>query len=213
VIVSISRELGAGGGSLGEALNQVLGGYLLDERSIINELSQRVRLSCDYLEKRMEQPPTLGQTLISNLARSTAMLPGAAMLRLPEEEIIEAVRNLVLERAADGDVIVIGHGGIGLLGWRPSGIPVLAILLQAGREWRIDQLARRFSIDREEARRRIKSTDEARVRYQQHYFNSHMYDCGQYDLVLNTELLGINLAIELATRVVQHLTQGAAAAS
>ena len=47
-----------------------------------------------------------------------------------------------------------------------------------------------MGLQRDEAARRIKRTDEARVRYQQHYFNAHMYDCTLYDLVLNTEVLG-----------------------
>jgi cytidylate kinase len=100
---------------------------------------------------------------------------------------------------------VIGHGGVSMLGWRPTNIPVLSILLQAGREWRIEQLSRRYSIGRDDAARRIKSTDEARVRYQQHYFNAHIYDCALYDLVLNTEVLGLENAVALAITAVRAL--------
>jgi cytidylate kinase len=92
-----------------------------------------------------------------------------------------------------------------MLGWRPTGIPVLAILLQARREWRIAQLARRFGITTEEAANRIRTTDEARVRYQQHYFNSNMYDCALYDLVFNTEVLGLATTVDLATRAARDL--------
>ena len=78
-----------------------------------------------------------------------------------------------------------------MLGWRPTNIPVLSILLQAGKEWRIEQLARRFSIERDEAARRIKRPTKPACAYQQHYFNAHIYDCALYDLVLNTEVLGL----------------------
>jgi cytidylate kinase len=115
------------------------------------------------------------------------------------------VRALVLESAQAGHVVVIGHGGVSMLGWRPTNIPVLSILLQAGKEWRVDQLARRYNIKRDEAVRRVKSTDEARARYQQHYFNAHIYDCALYDLVLNTEVLGLENAVTLATTAVRAL--------
>jgi cytidylate kinase len=54
-------------------------------------------------------------------------------------------------------------------------------------------------MDRGEAQRRVERTDEARKRYLRHYFDSDMYDSRQYDLVLNTERLGLDLAIALAT--------------
>jgi len=205
MIVSISRELGAGGGTLGEALARALNATLLDERWFIAQLSARYEFSSDYLESRLEQPPKFGESLIATLARATAMVPGASTLQMPDEQIIDAVRALVLEQAGNGHTVVIGHGGVSMLGWRPTNIPVLSILLQAGKEWRIEQLARRYSIRRDEAARRIKTTDEARVRYQQHYFNAHVYDCALYDLVLNTEVLGLENSVALATRAVLAL--------
>lgn len=205
MIVSISRELGAGGGTLGEALASAIGATLLDERWFIAQLAERYRFSSDYLERTLERPPKFGESLISTLARATAMVPGASTLQMPDEQIIDAARTMVLEAAANGHVVVIGHGGVSMLGWRPTNIPVLSILLQAGREWRIEQLARRYTIDRAEAARRIKTTDDARVKYQQHYFNAHMYDCGLYDLVLNTEVLGLDNAVALATTAVTAL--------
>lgn len=206
MIVSISRELGAGGGTVGEAVAAALGAPLLSERSFMQELCERYRFSSAFVERAMERPPNLGESMISTLARATAMVPGASPLRLPDEQIIDAVRMIVLEYAERGDVVVIGHGGVSLLGWRPIGTTVLSILLQAGRDWRIEQLARRYEIGRDEARRRIVRTDDARVRYQQHYFNSHMYDCALYDMILNTERLGLETAVELATAAARTLS-------
>jgi cytidylate kinase len=211
MIVSISRELGAGGGTMGEALASALSGALLDERWFIAQLSARFKFSSDYLESRLERPPKFGESLIATLARATAMMPGASTEQMPDEQIIDAVRALVLEQAQNGHAVVIGHGGVSLLGWRPTNIPVLSILLQAGKEWRIEQLARRYGIAREVAAQRIKSTDDARVRYQQHYFNAHMYDCALYDLVLNTEVLGLENCVALATTAVRALLPAYAA--
>ncbi|HXP93230.1 MAG TPA: cytidylate kinase-like family protein [Candidatus Binatia bacterium] len=206
MIVSISRELGAGGGTVGEAVAAALGAKLLDERAMLDELARRLRFSPDALEQSVERPPTLGETLIANLARSAAMMEGTEVYQTREEEVIETVRSIVLDYAEHGDVVVIGHGGISLLGWRPATPVVLSILLKAGQQWRIEQLARRFSIDIEEARRRIKRTDEARVAYQKHFFRTNIYDVKQYDLVIDTERLGLDLTISLATSAVRRLT-------
>jgi cytidylate kinase len=205
VIVSISRELGAGGGTVGEAVAAGLGAKLLDERAMLAELGERLRFSLDALEQSVERPPTLGETLIANLARSAAMMEGTEVYQTREEEIIDTVHQIVLDHAQNGDVVVIGHGGVSLLGWRPANSTILSILLKAGEEWRIEQLARRFSIDVEEARRRIKRTDEARVAYQKHFFRTNMYDAKQYDLVIDTERLGLDLAISLSLSAARRL--------
>jgi CMP/dCMP kinase len=211
MIVSISRELGAGGGTLGEALSLALDAALLDERWFIAQLSTRYQFSCEYLESRLERPPKFGESLMATLARATAMVPGTSTLQMPDEQIIDAVRTLVLEQAQNGHTVVIGHGGVSMLGWRPTNIPVLSILLQAGKDWRIEQLARRYNIAREEAAQRIRSTDDARARYQQHYFNAHVYDCALYDMVLNTEVLGLENSVALAITAVRGLLPAYAA--
>jgi cytidylate kinase len=198
VIVSIARELGAGGLTVGEAVASALGADLLDERSIIAELSRREGLPPEFIAERIERPPSTGQQLIADLAAASAMMPFSLTWEQPDTVIVDGVRTLVLDRAAHGHVVVIGHGGVSLLGWRPSGIPVLAILLRAGKGWRVAQLARRYAIGADEAERRIDRTDAARVRYQRHYFNSDLYDSRQYDLVLSPESLGLETAIRIA---------------
>jgi cytidylate kinase len=169
MIVSIARELGAGGGTVGEALADALSATLLDERAIIERLSDRHGLSPDYLRRTVERPPTLGESLIADLARASAMVPFNTEWRMPDHPIIDRVRALVFECAENGHVVVIGHGGASMLGWRPAGVPILAILLQARRDWRIDQLARRYAISQAEAQRRIARSDDARSRYLRHY--------------------------------------------
>lgn len=204
MIVSISRELGAGGRTVGEAVAAALGAALLDERSVIEELSRRAGVPAQYVAERVERAPSPGERFIADLAAATAMLPVLAEWRQSDEIIIAGVRELVIEYARRGHVVVIGHGGVSLLGWRPAGIPVLAILLRAGRGWRIAQLARRYGIDQSEALARIERTDDARRRYQKHYFDSDLYDSRQYDLVLNAETLGLDQCARIATAVARE---------
>jgi cytidylate kinase len=201
MIVSVSRELGAGGGSVGTALATALGAALLDERTIIAELARREGYSHERLAERIERPPSLGHTLMADLARAAAMLPVSADVALPEETIIASVRGLVFEYALRGHVVVIGHGGRSLFGWRPPDVCILAIFVHAGRAWRVARLAERLNLDRAEAERRIARVDEARQRFQKHFFDSNLYESRQYDLVLNAETLGIELASALAVQV------------
>lgn len=212
MIVSIARELGAGGLTVGGAVASAVGATLLDERSIIEELARRQGVSHAFLAERLERPPSAGARFVADLAAATAMFAmPATWYQADDAAIVEGVRDLIVESAQRGNVVVIGHGGVSLLGWRPGGIPVLAMLLRAGRAWRVEQLARRFAIDPSEAQRRMQRIDEARERYQRHYFNVDLYDSRQYDLVLNSETLGLDRAVEIATEVARAFADANAA--
>jgi cytidylate kinase len=199
MIVSISRELGAGGLTVGEAVAKTLGAQLLDERTIVGTLTERLGLSESYVAESVERPRGLGGLLI-DVAYASAMLGRQREYRPTDEQLLAAARELVTETAAKGDVVVIGHGGPVLL--RPfDRAQKLMILLYAGAEWRVAQVAQRFAIEPAEARRRVERVDAARAQYFQQNFRIHPYEARDYDLVLNTESLGLDNAISIACSV------------
>ncbi len=200
MIVSISRELGAGGLTVGEAIAKTLGARLLDERTMIGILSERLGLSEEYVADRVERPQKITEGLLFDLAVEAAMFGYEPVYRPTDRELIVAARTLVAESARDGHVVVIGHGGPGLL--RNVGrADKLMILLHAGRDWRIAEIAARFGIALDEARRRVERVDKARALYLERYFNVNMYAARDYDLVLNTEFLGLEQACAIACSV------------
>jgi len=198
MIVSISRDLGAGGLSVGEAVAKRLNATLLNERRIIEILSERMQLPHAYLEDIDERAPRLSESLLANVAYASAMVIAPAW-RGTDEDVIDAVRALVIEEAAKGDVVLIGHGGPGLMRSIDASIPRFTVLLYAGAEWRVAQVAKRFGLSSEEARRRVARVDEARAKYLQHYYRSESHNAREYDLAVNTERTGIDGAIELVS--------------
>jgi cytidylate kinase len=210
MIVSISRELGAGGLTVGEAVAKALRAQLLDERTIVGTLTDRLGLNESYVAESVERPRGLGGMLI-DVAYASAMLGRQRQIRPTDEQLIKAARELVAETAAQGDVVVIGHGGPALL--RPfDRSEKLMMLLYAGVEWRIDQVAKRFAVDRAEAQRRVERVDDARARYFQQNFGINPYEARDFDLVLNTESLGLENAISIACSVATNAVSRKAAA-
>lgn len=202
MIVTISRELGAGGLSVGEALAEDLGAALLDERTLIAELAARGGFSAEYLARIDERPPSLSSTFVQDIARAAALIQ-AMDVRTTEEAVHNEIRAIVLERAARGDVVLIGHGGAKLL---TNAIPrsqIFALLLHARRAWRVQQVMQRFAIDREEAELRVRRTDDLRRRYVAHFFESDLYDAHNYDLVIDSERVGIEAAVAIARHAVR----------
>lgn len=211
MIVSISRELGAGGLTVGEAVAKTLHAQLLDERTIVSVLTERLGLSESYVAETVERQRGFGGLLI-DVAYASAMLGRQREYRPTDEQLLTAARALLAETAAHGDVVVIGHGGPVLLRTFDRS-DKLMILLYAGVEWRIAQVAQRFAIDHAEARRRIERVDTARARYFQQNFGINPYEARDYDLVLNTEALGLDNAISVACSVAQTVASRSRQAS
>ena len=203
MIVSISRELGAGGLTVGEAVAKTLQAQLLDERKIISILSERLGLSETYVEATVERPRRLIEEILVDIAYANAMLARHQIYRPNDEKLIVAARGLVTEIAALGHVVLVGHGGPALLRSFARN-QKLMVLLHAGREWRIAQVAERFGIDRSEARRRVERVDKARADHLQKYFGGNLYEARHYDVVLNTEFLGLENAISIACSVAKN---------
>ncbi len=197
MIVTIQRELGAGGLSVGEALAADLGATLLSERTIIDSLCARGGFSAAYLQRVDERPPSAASTFMADLARATAMVQ-AMEWRSTEHAVVDQIRSLVLEAAERGHVVVVGHGGSQLLAGAVDQHQIFSILLHAGREWRIAQVQKRWSLTHEEATERVRRTDDLRRKYVQHFFSTDLYDARAYDIVIDTERLGIETAIELS---------------
>jgi cytidylate kinase len=199
MIISISRELGAGGLTIGQAIADAIGAQLLDERTIIGKLSERLGLSEHYVAGTVERPRTFADALLIDIGYASAMM-GPNPFRPNDEELIDGVRALVAEYAASGNVVVIGHGGPALLKDVPR-VQKLTLLLHAGRDWRITHVAARFAIDAAEARRRIERVDKARENYARQHFGRNLYEARDYDVVLNTEFLGLETATAVACMV------------
>lgn len=202
MIVTIQRELGAGGLSVGEAIAEDLGATLLSERAIIESLCERGGFTASYLEKIDERPPTAASSFMTDLARATALVQ-AMEWRSTEHTVVDEIRTLVVERAENGHVVVVGHGGPQLLKGIVPPENVFSIMLHAHRTWRIRQVQKRWSLSLEEATERVRRTDELRKKYLQHFFAADLYDARAYDVVIDSERVGLEAAVELARSAVR----------
>lgn len=204
MIVAIQRELGAGGLSVGEALATELGATLLDERTIVEQLAARGGFSAEYLKRVDERPPTFANSFMSDLARATALVQ-AMEWRSTEHSVLEEIRSLVLDAAESGHVVLIGHGGGLLLAGTYPREEIFSIFLHADKAWRIEQVMRRFGWSEETAAERVRRTDDLRRKYLQHFFSCDLYDARKYDLVLDTERIGIEAAKSIATSTLRAM--------
>jgi cytidylate kinase len=204
-VITIGRQFGAGGSTVGEMLAERLHADLLESR-IIDEVAHRLQLPKEEVEAEDESAGSLLSRLLVALGSAsseplippevTAWSPPNADPAFDTRKAVLQITQLVLQEAARaGNVVIVGRGGAYLL----SGFPgTLHVFLRAETAVRVKTVMARFNITSEdEARHRIKQTDENWTAYIKQVYGHDRNLAGHYDMVLDTGRLGYETTVKV----------------
>jgi len=111
----------------------------------------------------------------------------------PRRAVLEHTQQVIREAARSGNIIILGRGGAYILSDLPG---ALHVFLRASESERIIAVMERENITADEARHRVKQTDENRRAYIRQVYG-HTWDLpGHYDVVLDTGRLGYEATVE-----------------
>lgn len=194
VIVTISREYGAGGLAVAYETAAALGYELLTD-DLPATVAARLGASLEEVEARVQSQPSLSERMISDLGAATPELisadsprPGADF----DEDIRREIEAAIRERADAGDVVILGRIASAFLSGRPN---LLRVFLTAPRAWRIERLMETFHFTRDRATRELERTDLERRRLAKDRYKLTWGDPRSYDLVLDTSRFGLDGAV------------------
>jgi cytidylate kinase len=197
-VITIGRQFGAGGTTVGGMLASELKIDLLESR-IIDEVAQRLQLPKEEVEAEDEQPGSLLARLLVALgsASSEPLIPPEVTAWSPpnadpafdtRKAVLQITQHVIQEAARGGDVVIVGRGAGYLLRDFPG---ALHVFLRAAESARVQTIMARFKIASEdEAKRRLKHTDENWTAYIRQVYGHDRDMAAHYDLVLDTGRLG-----------------------
>src|ERR1700681_1916209 len=211
-VITIGRQFGAGGTTVGEMLSRELHADLLESR-IIDEVAQRLELPREEVEAEDEQRGSLLSRLLVALgsASSEPLIPPEVTAWSPpnadpafdnRKAVLQITQHVIQEAARAGNVVIVGRGGAYLLSEFPG---ALHVFLRADTAVRAKTVMARFNITSEdEARRRIKSTDENWNAYIKQVYGHDRNLAGHYDMVLDTGRLGYQTTVEVIVTALER---------
>lgn len=97
-----------------------------------------------------------------------------------------AIRQLMIELAREGNVVIVGRAGQVILQDEPG---VMHVRIIAPRTLRISRVAAEKNIPIEQAAGLVERSDQVRRDYLRRYYHAEVDDPCLYDLILNTEHL------------------------
>jgi cytidylate kinase len=204
-VITIGRQFGAGGRTVGQMLAKELHADLLESR-IIDEVAHRLQLPKEEVEAEDEQPGSLlARLLVALGSASTEPLipPEAAAWSPPNPDpafdtrkaVLQITQHVIEEAARAGNVVIVGRGGAYILRDFPG---ALHVFLRASEAVRLKALMARFNIASEdEARRQLKRTDENWTAYIKQVYGHDRTMAGHYDMVLDTGRLGYETTVKV----------------
>ena len=118
---------------------------------------------------------------------SADIVEAAALVRTKEDHRA-LIREVIVEMADRGEVVIVSHAASMALAGRDS---LLRILVTASAETRAERLATTGGLSDADAAKMVRDTDRARADYLKRFYQISHEEPTQYDLVINTDALSI----------------------
>jgi cytidylate kinase len=192
-VITINRELGSGGRTVGRKLAEKLNVAYYD-KLLINELKEKFQLNTEQIEKLKSGKSDWWREFVN-----AAMYMGQGMNELwyyqrmtgeddgslvTSSDMFKVEKQILENAAEEASCVIAGRSGFSIFANHPNH---LSIFIQAPMEHRIQRIMSKQNLSHEQAEQVIKKVDDMREAYVKKYAGTSRYDTRNYDLVFNME--------------------------
>jgi cytidylate kinase len=182
-VVTISREPGSGGGIVAQKLSERLG-FEVFHQEILHEMAKRAEVSEQLLATLDERGLSILEDWISSLVNDRHLWP---------DQYLQHLINVIGTIGKHGRAVVVGRGANFILPPEQR----FRVRITASQRLRIENVVRDFNLSPDEAKRRVIKTESNRKAFIRKYFNADIADPTNYDLLINTETLTVDNAVDV----------------
>ena len=182
-VVTVSREPGSGGRIVAQRLSARLE-FEVFHQEVLHEMANRAEVSRQLLATLDERGLSILEDWISSLVYDRHLWP---------DEYLQHLMNVVGTIGKHGRAVVVGRGANFILPPEQR----FRVRITASRKLRIEKVARNFDLSPAEAKRRVIKTESNRKAFIRKYFNADIADPTNYDLVINTDALTVENAVDV----------------
>ena len=194
-VITINREVGSGGRTVGRKLAEKLGVKYCD-KAIVDGLTQKFGLSVERIEEIKAQKKSWWKEINNyyNTLVASAAKPMEAEVRLDNKSMFETEKRILQELATQSSCVVAGRTGFMVFRTWPNH---LNIFIQASEEHRVKRIMNHQNVSEQKARNIIAKLDADRETYIQKYEDTTRYDTRNYQLVISMDGLSEDDAVEI----------------
>ena len=200
-VITISRQFGAGGRSLGEMIARELDYRFLDD-SVIQELAKKAKVTTDAI-KDMERT---GGSVISKIISSMLSrdyiegIIGEGKGYIDEEIYVELIKDVLTNFAREGNVVLLGRGGQYIL---KDFEGAFHVLLVSDMESRIKFMQQFYDMTDAQAEKSVRRGDDRRRNLYKKLGHTDYNSPNLYHIVLNMSRVSLDSALETIVALVR----------
>ena len=195
-IITISREFGSGGRSVGRMVAENLGIPFYD-KELVDQVALESGFAPTFVEEHGEHSP--GKSLFS-YAFAPQGVPGIMNGMSTADFLWNIQCSVILQLAEKGPCVIVGRNADYILKDRED---TLHVYIHADMEYRADRIVRLYGESEKSPETRLKEKDKRRHVNYQHYTGRVWGTAQNYDICLNSGTVGVEECARIITKIVQ----------
>lgn len=198
-VITISREYGAGGRHIARALSEKLNIQWYDQ-DFVKEAARDSGFSKEEIEIIDGNVKDLPKNIID------VIMNAAVTYNAKQDKLFEVQKQEVL-KLADHPCIILGRASNIIL--REAGVKTFDVFLYADYEHRRKTIEAIGEAGDADLRKFIDRRDSMRKNYYKHYTRHNHGDCMDYNLCLDTGVIGIDRCVDIIASIIGDIKSSA----
>ncbi len=189
-IITISREFGSGGRTIGRQVAERLGIPFYD-KELVEQIALETGFAPKFIEENGEHAP--GKSRLS-YAFASQGIPGV-MNGLSTADFLWSIQcSVIMQLAEQGPCVIVGRNADYILKDRKD---VLDVFIHADMDYRADRIVRLYGESEKSPIARLQEKDKRRQINYQHYTGRVWGNANNYDLCLNSASIGLENCVDI----------------
>ena len=196
-IITISREFGSGGRTIGHMIAEKIGIPFYD-KELVEQIAMESGFAPKYVEEHGEHYPS---SSLFSYAFAPQGVPGI-MNGLSSADFLWNVQcNVILQLAEKGPCVIVGRNADYILKDHPEALHVYVF---ADVPYRAERIVRRYGESEKTPEQRLAEKDKRRRVNYHHYTGRTWGQAQNYDICLDTGVLGIEQCADIVVGIVEN---------
>ena len=191
-IITIGREFGSGGRTIGQEVAKKLGIPCYDH-DLIDKLSEESGLSKEYIKNESEYASHSSWTAVAFSSVRTLGVPS-------NQDYLWAIqRKIILDLAEKESCVIVGRCADAIL--EDTDADLLKVFIHADFEHRARRIVEKYGETDVPTEKRLRDKDKRRALYYQFYTDREWGSVDHYHVILDSGVLGIDKCVDIITQL------------
>ena len=196
-IITISREFGSGGRTIGHLVAEKLGIPFYD-KELVDHIALESGFAKNYIEEHGEHSPSGS---IFSYAFTHQGVPNVMHGMSTADFLWNVQCNVILQLAEKGPCVIVGRNADYILKDRPD---CFHAFIHANKEFRADRIVRLYGESEKSPTARLQEKDKRRRVNYHHYTGRTWGASHNYDVCLNSSTIGVEKCADIIVSLVEQ---------